>query len=188
MRAVMGQQGLRHLHLRCLPAQWHFTPDRIAEGVRNEVERARADGAKAVFVGYADCGTGGALDRVCDELGVDRLPGPHCFAVYQGFDSMVQEDDVTAFYVTDFLARQPQAFLWGPLGLDRHPELADAYFAHYETVVYLAQTDDPALLRSARGIAARLGLRFELRRTGYGDLPRILPKWSEAVAASGPEA
>ena len=170
--AVLAQPPLAHVELTCLPARWHFEPHRIAEGVREAVFRARAEGVDEVLVGYADCGTGGALDRVCEELGVARLPGPHCFAFYQGVEraEALAERDMTSFFVTDFLARQPDAFLWRPLGLDRHPELTETYFGHYERIVLLAQTDDAALTRSAERIAARLGLPMETRRTGYGDL------------------
>ena len=179
IRSVCLQSQLQHLVFRGLPAEWHFHPDMIAEGVRDEVVRARAEGASDVFVAYADCGTGGALDRVCEELGVERLPGPHCFAFYQGTDAALP-DDTTSFYVTDFLARQPDAFLWKPLGLDRNPELKDIYFAAYEKVVYLSQTTNEQLFASACGIAARLGLAFEHRHTGYGDLEHILPRWNVA--------
>ena len=182
--AVLAQPPLAHVELTCLPARWHFEPDRIAGGVREAVLAARAEGVAHVLVGYADCGTGGALDRVCEELRVERLPGPHCFAFYQGVEraGALAEHDMTSFFVTDFLARQPDAFLWRPLGLDRHPELAATYFGHYERVVFLAQTDDDALARSAEAIAARLGLPMERRRTGYGDLAPAL----EALAMDRP--
>ena len=181
--AILAQPPLAHVELTCLPARWHFEPHRIAQGVREAVESARAEGVADVLVGYADCGTGGALDRACEELGVERLPGPHCFAFYQGVGraDALAEHDMTSFFVTDFLARQPDAFLWRPLGLDRHPELMETYFGHYERVVYLAQTDDGALAASARAIAARLGLPLEHRRTGYGDLAPAL----EALARGG---
>ena len=181
IRAVCRQQQLHHLVFRGLPAEWHFHPELIAEGVRSEVLRARDEGASRVFIAYADCGTGGALDRVCDDLGVERVPGPHCFAFYQGTEHPLP-DDTTSFYVTDFLARQPYAFLWKPLGLDRHPELRDTYFAAYEKVVYLSQTKDDDLLASAKGIAERLRLVFEHRHTGYGDLERVLPRWDRVAA------
>lgn len=172
VRSVLDQPPLSHVSLECLPAQWHFAPERIADGVRDAVGRARDGGAEHILVGYGDCGTGGALDRVCAELRVERLPGPHCFAFYQGAARAEAnaERDATSFFVTDFLARQPDAFLWRPLGLDRHPELRDVYFAGYERVAFLTQTVDAVLLGSARAIAERLGLAFEHRHTGYGDL------------------
>ena len=168
--AVRQLAGLEHIELTCLPAEWHFTPDRIAAGVEKAVAEARAEGVDDILVGYADCGTGGQLDDVCDRLDVQRIAGPHCFAFYQGLENYDHGRDLAAFYVTDFLARQPDAFLYRPLGIDRHPELIPTYFGAYESVVYLAQTDDPALTKAAKSIAERLGLPFERRFTGYGDL------------------
>ena len=104
------------------------------------------------------------------------MAGPHCFAFYQGIDAFekIADDDFTSFYVTDFLCRQFDAFFMRPLGLDRHPELAKDYFGHYEKVVYLAQTDDPELDKVAERAARMLGLAYEKRRTGYGDLDQAL--------------
>lgn len=174
--AVKEQLGLAHLELTCLPADFHFHPERIAPAVERAVAEARANGFERILVGYGDCGTGGALDRVCERLGVARIEGPHCFAFYQGLPAFeaLGETDMRAFYMTDFLCRQFDAFFMRPLGLDRHPELARDYFGHYEKLVYLAQTDDPALSRVAEGAAASLGLAYERRMTGYGDLLTVL--------------
>ena len=182
VRAVRELSGLEHIELTALPAAWHFEPQRIAAGVERAVAEARADGVDEIFVGYADCGTGGQLERACRRLGVAMLPGPHCFAVYQGLETAraFEDRDLRSFYVTDFLARQPDAFLWRPLGLDRHPELVEQYFGAYERVVYLAQSEDERLLTSARAIADRLGLTFELRRTGYGELTELLSRWADS--------
>ena len=190
VRAVLAQPALAHVSLECLPAQWHFVPERIASGVRDAVLEARRRGARDVLVGYADCGTGGGLDAVCHELGVERLPGPHCFAFYQGVEraNALADHDTTSFFVTDFLARQPDAFLWRPLGLDRHPELRQLYFGAYERVVYLAQTEDQGLLASARAIADRLELDFEHRHTGFGDLAVALARLSRSPDGTVEEA
>ncbi|MBX3530867.1 MAG: DUF1638 domain-containing protein [Rhizobiaceae bacterium] len=176
--AVREQLGLTHLELRCLPAEHHFQPDRIAPALDAAIAEAKAEGYRDIFVGYADCGTGGMLDRVCEKHGVARLAGPHCFASYQGLDafSAIEDADMTAFYMTDFLCRQFEAFFIRPLGLDRHPELARDYFGNYEKLVYLAQTDNPALDRVAIRAAAMLGLAYEKRRTGYGDLVPALAR------------
>jgi len=170
--AVREIHGLDHLELTCLPAEFHYRPDRIAPAMDAAIVKAKADGYERIFVGYADCGTGGMLDRVCERHGVERLEGPHCFAFYQGMDAFakVAEDDMMSFYMTDFLCRQFDAFFIKPLGLDRHPELIKDFFGNYEKVVYLAQTDDPALDRVAEDAARLLGLAYEKRRTGYGDL------------------
>ncbi len=180
--AVCEALKLDHLSLTCLPAEFHHYPDRIAPAVDEAIGKARAEGYTRIFIGYADCGTGGDLDRVCEKHGVERIEGPHCFAFYQGnaaFDAL-GEDDMRVFYMTDFLARQFDAFLIEPLGLDRHPELRDMYFGNYEKMVYLAQTDDPGLTEKAKAAAERLGLAYEYRFTGYGDLTSALMEAADA--------
>ena len=140
------------------------------------IVKAKAEGYRHIFVGYADCGTGGMLDKVCEKHGVERIEGPHCFAFYQGNAAFKAkgDKDMTSFYMTDFLCRQFDAFFLKPLGLDRHPELAADFFGNYEKVVYLAQTDDPRLDQVAENAARMLGLAYERRFTGYGDLPGAL--------------
>ncbi|HVW56653.1 MAG TPA: DUF1638 domain-containing protein [Rhizobiaceae bacterium] len=181
--AVKQKLGLDHIELTCLPAEFHYYPDRIAPAMDAAIEKAKAEGYTHIFVGYADCGTGGHLDRICEKHGVERLGGPHCFALYQGLATFekVGEDDMTSFYMTDFLCRQFEAFFIKPLGLDRHPELAKDFFGNYEKLIYLAQTNDPALEKVARDAAAMLGLTYERRRTGYGDLEPALAKAAEQV-------
>lgn len=174
--AVKNRLGLDHLELTCLPAEFHFHPDRIAPAMDAAIAKAKAEGYRDIFVGYADCGTGGLLDRVCEKHGVARLDGPHCFAFYQGnaaFERLA-DDDMTSFYMTDFLCRQFDAFFMKPLGLDRHPELIPDFFGNYEKLVYLAQTEDPELEAVARDAARLLGLAYEKRSTGYGDLAPAL--------------
>jgi len=168
---LIERQGLDHIALRCLPATLHNRPERIAPAVRAAIQAARGRYAR-IFVAYAECGTAGALDRVLAEEAVQRLAGPHCYAFYTGVQAFAAAGDaeMCSFFLTDFLARQFQALVIEPLGLDRHPELRDAYFGHYERVVYLAQTDDAALDAAAQAAAARLGLAYERRFVGYGDL------------------
>lgn len=171
--------GWNHLDLACLPAILHNTPDRIPDAVAAAVARHRADYARICVV-YADCGTGGRLQALCDRLGVEMVAGPHCYAFFDGVERFAARDEMTAFYLTDFLVRQFDAFVIRPLGLDRHPELRDTYFGNYETLVYLAQTDDPDLDLRARACAARLGLDYTRRLTGYGALEAALGGWSAA--------
>ena len=156
-----------------MPAQLHNHPQKIPEAVRAKVREARARGYAKVCVVYADCGTGGLLDKVCAEEGVERITGPHCYSFFDGneaFSERSEGGEITSFYLTDFLARQFDTLIWKGLGLARHPELLPMMFGNYEKVVYLAQTDDPALEAKARAAAKRLGLAFEMRKTGYGDL------------------
>nr|WP_223163040.1 DUF1638 domain-containing protein [Roseivivax sediminis] len=169
--------GWDHLDLVCLPAILHNTPESIPDAVEAAVERHR-DRYDSLHVVYADCGTGGRLAARCAALGVEMVAGPHCYSFFEGNAAFAARDEMTAFYLTDFLARQFDAFVWRPLGLDRHPELREAYFGHYETLVYLAQTDDPDLTETARACADRLGLAFERRFTGYGDLAPTLARWA----------
>jgi hypothetical protein len=177
--------GLDHISLTCLPAEYHNHPENIAPETDKAIRKARAEGYEHIFVGYADCGTGGMLDKVCAEHGVSRIAGPHCFSFYIGNDTFEAADGdyLTTFFVTDFLARHFEAFLVKPLGLDRHPELREMYFGNYQRVLYIAQTDDPALTEKARAAAEFLGLPFERQLTGYGDLAPALQQAGRLVKA-----
>lgn len=174
--AVCAVNGLDHIDLACLPAIWHNTPEKIVPGLKTAIDKARADGFGRIFIAYADCGTGGMLDRLCEEENVERIEGPHCYSFFAGNDEFATgwDDDLTSFFLTDFLARQFEAFVIEPLGLDRHPELRDMYFGHYKTLVYLSQIEDERLQEKARQAAETLGLAYEYRFTGYGDLTPAL--------------
>ena len=169
--ALKATNGWSHLDLQCLPAKLHLWPDRIIPAVEAAVEAARGS-YDQVFVVYADCGTGGLLKAACDRLGVEMVEGPHCYAFFEGNAAFAAraETEFDAFYLTDFLVRQFDAFVWKPMGLDRHPELRDMYFGNYAKLVYQAQVNDPALDAKAEECALRLGLAYERRFTGYGDL------------------
>ncbi len=173
--ASLSPGQLPHIRLQCLPASLHNRPEHIAPEVRAALAEYRSQ-YQHIFVAYADCGTGGELDDVLAEYGVERLPGPHCYAFFAGVAAFAAtaERDMRSFFLTDFLARQFDTLVWKGLGMDRHPDLLPMYFGHYERVVYLAQTDDPALTEAAEAAAARLGLAFERRFTGYGDLAPAL--------------
>ena len=173
--AIKSTNGLAHLDLQCLPAILHNHPERIVPAVRDAVAKYR-DAYDQIFVVYADCGTGGQLQVACAEMGVEMVAGPHCYSFFEGNDVFEARAEMTAFYLTDFLVRQFDAFVWEPLGLGRHPDLRDMYFGNYEKLVYQAQTDDEALTEKAKICAERLGLAFERRFTGYGDLAPALNK------------
>ncbi len=180
--AIRDLNGWSHMDLACLPAKLHNTPQFIPDRVRDRIRQARADGYQDVFVVYADCGTGGLLDDVCREEGVERIEGPHCYSFFEGneaFAAKTEAGEITAFYLTDFLARQFDTLIWKGMGFDRHPELVELMFGNYEKIVYLAQTDDAELEAKARAGADKLGLAFEKRRTGYGDLTAFLAQASE---------
>ena len=171
--AVKEANGLDHLDLQCLPAIYHNHPERIIPAIEDLVTKHAADYDK-VFVVYADCGTGGSLEAKCKELGIEMVAGPHCYSFFEGNDAFAAHDEMTAFYLTDFLVRQFDAFVWEPLGLGKHPALRDMYFGNYTKLVYQAQTRDPKLTAKAKDCATRLGLDFEYRFTGYGDLETAL--------------
>ena len=175
--ALKAANGWTHLDLQCLPANLHLWPDRIIPAVEAAVEAARGD-YDQVFVVYADCGTGGLLQAACDRLGVEMVEGPHCYAFFEGNAAFAAraETEFDAFYLTDFLVRQFDAFVWRPMGLDRHPELRDMYFGNYTKLVYQAQKADPVLDAKAEDCARRLGLAYERRFTGYGDLAVTLAR------------
>jgi hypothetical protein len=163
------------LTVECLPAWLHNRPERIPAAVQSRIDRARAD-FDSIFVAYADCGTAGGLDRVLQAEGVERLPGAHCYELFAGAATFahLQDDEPGTFYLTDYLAKYFDRLIIGGLGLDRHPELLSDYFGNYRRLVYLAQVDEPALTAKAEAAAARLGLTFERRFTGYGGLAPAL--------------
>ncbi len=170
--AVSRQQGLDHIDLKCLPAIWHAYPQKIVPGLEAAVSDARQNGFERIFFAYADCGTGGEIDRLCERENIARIEGPHCYSFFSGNDAFNQkaDDDLMSFFLTDFLARQFRAFVIEPLGLDRHPELKPMYFGNYRRLIYLSQEEDKGLQRKAREAADYLGLEYEYRFTGYGDL------------------
>ena len=169
--AVIRANGWSHLVLQCLPAKLHLYPQKITAEVERVVLAQRGNYA-AIHVLYADCGTGGLLQDKCKELGVEMISGPHCYSFFEGNAIFLPrtETEFTAFYLTDFLVRQFDAFVWKPMGFDRHPELIPMMFGNYTKLVYQAQTEDPALSARAEDCARRLGLTYERRFTGYGDL------------------
>lgn len=179
--ATIRRYGWSHLAVECLPGKLHNTPQLIAGRVERKIEAAHARGDQ-VFVMYGDCGTGGALDRVLDRHAVERVPGDHCYQFFAGFDEFaaLHEDEPGTFYLTDFLCRHFDRFIVQGLALDRHPELLPQYFGNYRRLIYLAQKPTPELQAKAEAAAAYLGLAYEYRETGFGDLERSLVRFMEA--------
>ena len=172
--------GWHHLTVTCLPAIWHNTPDKIPEAVRAKIRAGKAEYDR-VFVLYGDCGTGGLLDQVLEEEGVERIAGPHCYAFFQGVEDFIAEADAdpACFYLTDYLVRHFDRLIIQGLGIDRHPELLPVYFGNYTTLVYLAQTEDPSLTDKAKAAAEKLGLTFRTHFTGYGELGDFIAQAAE---------
>jgi Protein of unknown function (DUF1638) len=180
--AVVERNGWSNLTVTCLPASWHNRPERIPEGVRRKIRAARGHYERIVVL-YGDCGSGGMLDRVLAEEQIERIPGPHCYEFFAGpqdFDRLMEEEPGT-FFLTDYMVRHFDRLIVQGLGLDRHPELRDAYFVNYRRLVYLSQTEDARLAAKARAAADRLGLTYEHRHTGYGGLETFLSRQAETA-------
>ena len=170
MLSTDGLDSLIDVHY--LPANLHNAPHKIVGELRPLVEQAVALD-RAVFVAYADCGTGGLLDLFLAEYpSISRLPGAHCYEFFAGsaLFTELHDAELGTFYLTDFLAKHFDALVWSGLGLDRAPQLLETYFAHYTRLVFLSQTNDSQTLALAEQAAQRLGLAFEHRHVGRGGL------------------
>ncbi len=175
--ALKRANAWAELDVRCLPADLHNRPERIPAAVRALIRASRGQ-YRSIFVGYADCGTGGLLDAMLAEEGVERIPGAHCyefFATSPVFAALA-EAEMGTFYLTDFLLRHFERLVIQGLGLDEHPELFPTYFGNYRKLVYLAQRPSAEAIEAARAIAARMGLGFESLATGYGTLETALKR------------
>ncbi|WP_193173609.1 DUF1638 domain-containing protein [Nisaea nitritireducens] len=172
--ALKESTGWDALDITCLPAIWHNHPEKIAPGLRRKLQAAH--GYERVFVAYGDCGTGGEVDQVIEEFGVERIAGPHCYQFFMGTDAFtaLTNEDPACFFLTDYLVRHFDRLIVKGLGLDRFPELRDMYFGNYTALVYIAQTEDPRLKVKAEQAAERLGLAFEYRYRGYGELQSFI--------------
>ncbi len=171
-----------HLVVQCLPADLHNHPHKIPDAVRAKIHASRGKFA-SIFVAYADCGTGGLLDKVLREEGVERIPGDHCYEFFAGSAEFAElaEAEPGTFYLTDFLLRHFDRLILRGLGIDKHPELLPMYFGNYKRLIYLAQLEQPGMLEAGQRAADRLGLVFEHRFTGYGGLQHSLRKAGEGV-------
>ena len=175
--ALIELNNWKHIALTCLPAKYHLYPAKIIIAVEDAVFKYSKD-YDEIFIAYADCGTGGLLANKCKDLGVKMIAGPHCYSFFEGNNKFanLSENEITAFYLTDFLVKQFDSFVWKPMGLDKHPELLDIYFGNYTKLVYQAQINDPKLDSKAIEISKRMGLPLERRYTGYGDLETAISK------------
>jgi hypothetical protein len=173
--ALTKLNNWQHIKVQCLPADLHNRPQLIPEKVEAMLVKTQ-DKYSHIFIAYADCGTGGMLDAVCQKYGVERMPGTHCYGFFSGLENFEQmmEEELGTYFLTDFMVRHFDRIIWEGMGLKKNPELLEMYFAHYKRVIYLAQTSDESLLNKARTQAERLGLAFEVRETGYGLLETSL--------------
>jgi hypothetical protein len=163
-----------------VPSLLHNAPERIPGAVRERIRQAKEQYEQVIVV-YGDCGTGGMLDRMLAQEGVQRLAGPHCYEMYADgtFDKLMAEAPGT-FFLTDYLVQSFDHLVLEGLGIDKRPQLRDEYFRNYTRVVYLSQRDDPALEARAQWAADSLGLPLEVRKTGYGKLESRLKELIEA--------
>jgi len=175
MVALKRAHGWSHMDLTCLPADLHNRPAKIPDAVRDKIRTARGH-YDHMLVLYGDCGTGGKLDAVLREEGVERIQGAHCYEFYAGatdFAALAEREPGT-FFLTDYLVRHFDRLIIKGLGLDRFPQLLGDYFGNYRLLVYLAQVDDPGLDIAAKAAALRLGLAHERRFTGLHGLAQFL--------------
>ena len=173
--ALIRLNGWSHLKTRYLPAILHNTPDKITEQLRMVLQSSQTKFSK-IFIGYADCGTGGKIDSLLDEFDVQRLPGAHCYEFFAGKQTFaeIMEEEIGSYFLTDFLVKAFEKLVWQGMKIDQHPELLPIYFKHYKKLVYLAQSENLELQTQAHEIAERLGLVYEKRVTGYGELEHSL--------------
>ena len=171
-----------HMDVQCLPADLHNRPEKIPAAVRAKIRQNR-DSYKSMFVAYADCGTGGMLDKVLQEEGVERIAGSHCYEFFAGSKAFAEMADaeVGTFYLTDFLLTHFERLIIHGLGIDKHPELLPMYFGNYRRLVYLAQIETPERVEAGQRAAERLGLAYSHRVTGYGELEHSLRRAHEGV-------
>jgi len=169
--------GWRCFEVQCLPAILHNTPSAIVPAMREKIAAAKSGNRYGKILAlFGDCGTGGLLDQFLEQEGVERIAGDHCYNFFAGkyqFEQMMDEE-IGTFFLTDYLARFFDRLIISGLGIDRNPELLGMYFGNYTRLVYLAQTDDPEIDSIARAAAARLGLSYERKSTGYGGLGTFL--------------
>ena len=178
--AITDQFPVGTVELTCLPASWHNHPEKIVPGLARKVNSLRRKGRRIAVI-YGDCGTGGALDDFLKREKIDRIPGPHCYEMFMGkpdFDAEM-DDQLGTFFLTDYMVRHFERIVMQGMGLRKHPQLRDMYFGNYTRVLYIAQTDDPALEAKARHAADMLGLAYDYRFAGFGELPAYI---ADAVA------
>jgi hypothetical protein len=172
---IRDMNGWNHIEFQCLPAELHNTPEKIPGAVCSKIE-AEKKNFERIFVGYADCGTGGLLDKALQGIDVERIPGAHCYEFFAGSEKFhrLADEEPGSFYLTDFLVRHFERLVIRGLGLDRQPQLMPVYFGNYKRVVYLAQTQSEELQSMAEEHAKYLGLEYSYYHLGDEPLSLVL--------------
>jgi len=186
--AICRANDWTHLQAQCISAELHNHPDKIPGAVKELIDAAKQQGlaSQQIFVAFGDCGTGGLLDRLLEEEGVERIPGAHCYEFYSGAERFADFHDAEpgTFYLTDFLARHFDRLVIRGLGLDKNPEFEPLYFGNYRKLLYMAQVEDPQLKERAKAAAQRLGLEFVYHHVGHGDMESALENFNQRIEAA----
>jgi len=184
IRAIYRPIGDDGPRVEALPIEFHARPWLIAPEIQRRAKVARARGVRQILIGYAECGTRGALDRVCQEENLKRLPGIHCFQLYAGESEFeaIQDEDAGTFYLTDYFVRHFDLLVWDAMRLDE-PGLLEYVFGNYRRVMHLAQEDSPEFTQAAKLCAQRLKLRYERRLVARTRLAEALVKASRDANA-----
>ena len=175
VNAVLSANQLTNISVEYLSASLHNRPEKLAPTLRTRVERG-LDQGKKVFLGYADCGSGGAIDTLCEEYSIERLPGAHCYefflqpGVFREFHAV----NPGTFFLTDYLARHFDRLVLEGLGIIEHPELFEIYFGNYSKVLFMSQSGSEHALRDAHSAARKLKLPIEVIAGGYGQFADAL--------------
>ena len=158
-----------------LPAILHNSPEKITEELRKILLKSSANFSK-IFIGYADCGTGGKIDTLAKEFDLQRLPGAHCYEFFSGSELLdqIMKKEPGTFFLTDFLVKTFEKLVWQGLMIDKKPELLDIFFKNYKKIIYLAQTENYNLQKKAKEISRRLKLEYEYKLVGFGQLEKSL--------------
>ncbi|MEH6824803.1 MAG: DUF1638 domain-containing protein [Motiliproteus sp.] len=180
--AICRANGWSHIQPLCLSSELHNRPEKIPGAVKELIDAAKQKDQQ-IFVAYGDCGTGGLLDRMLEEEGVERIPGAHCYEFFSGGERFASfhESEPGTFYLTDFLVRHFDRLVIRGLGLDKKPELEPLYFGNYRKLLYMAQGDDPQLKTQAKAAAQRLGLEFVYHHVGHGDMESALERFNQRI-------
>ena len=188
LEAAFKVNRVDNVKVEYLSAALHNRPERICEMLRTRLASVRRSFDR-VFLGYADCGTGGEIDSVCAEFDAQRLPGAHCYEFYlpPGAFNALHDEEPGTFYLTDFLATHFERLVVETLGIEKHPELLDIYFANYKRAVFISQGGSAKASAAAASAARRLGLPLKTIEAGWGQFGDSVAAFSEADIIGGKE-